>query len=36
MLRSSSQAQVDRVTQAFLPMKKLNMETIRRAYEGSG
>jgi len=36
MLRSSSQAQVDRVTQAFLPMKKLDMETIRRAYEGSG
>jgi predicted 3-demethylubiquinone-9 3-methyltransferase (glyoxalase superfamily) len=36
MLRSSSPAQVDRVTQAFLPMKKLEMETIRRAYEGSG
>lgn len=36
MLRSTSQAQVDRVTQAFLPMKKLDMETIRRAYEGSG
>jgi predicted 3-demethylubiquinone-9 3-methyltransferase (glyoxalase superfamily) len=36
MLRSSSQAQVDRVTQAFLPMKKLDMETLRRAYEGSG
>ena len=36
MLRSSSQAQVDRVTQAVLPMKKLDMETIRRAYEGSG
>jgi predicted 3-demethylubiquinone-9 3-methyltransferase (glyoxalase superfamily) len=36
MLRSSSPAQVDRVTQAFLPMKKLDMETIKRAYEGSG
>jgi predicted 3-demethylubiquinone-9 3-methyltransferase (glyoxalase superfamily) len=36
ILRSSSQAQMDRVTQAFLPMKKLDMETIRRAYEGSG
>lgn len=36
MLRSSSQAQVDRVTQAFLPMQKLDMEIIRRAYEGSG
>ena len=35
MLRSSSQAQVDRVTQAFLPMKKLDVEAIRRAYEGS-
>jgi len=34
MLRSSSQAQVDRVTQAFLPMKKLDIEKIRRAYEG--
>jgi predicted 3-demethylubiquinone-9 3-methyltransferase (glyoxalase superfamily) len=33
MLRSSSQEQVDRVTQAFLPMKKLDMEAIRRAYE---
>jgi predicted 3-demethylubiquinone-9 3-methyltransferase (glyoxalase superfamily) len=36
MLRSSSQARVDRVTQAFLPMKKLDMGTIKRAYEGSG
>jgi predicted 3-demethylubiquinone-9 3-methyltransferase (glyoxalase superfamily) len=34
MLRSTSQEQVDRVTQAFLPMKKLDMEQIRRAYEG--
>jgi predicted 3-demethylubiquinone-9 3-methyltransferase (glyoxalase superfamily) len=34
MLRSSSEAQVDRVTQAFLPMKKLDIETLRRAYEG--
>jgi predicted 3-demethylubiquinone-9 3-methyltransferase (glyoxalase superfamily) len=34
MLRSSSQEQVDRVTQAFLPMKKLDMAALRRAYEG--
>jgi hypothetical protein len=34
MLRSSSQEQVDRVTQAFLPMKKLDLAAIRRAYEG--
>jgi predicted 3-demethylubiquinone-9 3-methyltransferase (glyoxalase superfamily) len=36
MLRSSSRAQVDRVTQALLPMKTLDMETMKRAYEGSG
>jgi predicted 3-demethylubiquinone-9 3-methyltransferase (glyoxalase superfamily) len=35
MLRSTSQAQVDRVTQAFLPMKKLDVEAIRRAYRGA-
>ena len=35
MLRSTSQAQVDRVTQAFLPMKTLDMAAIRRAYRGA-
>lgn len=34
MLSTGSQEQVDRVTQAFLPMKKLDIETIREAFEG--
>lgn len=32
MMRAGTQDQIDRVTQAFLPMKKLDLETIRKAY----
>lgn len=32
MMRSGTQEQVDRVTQAFLPMKKLDIETIRAGW----
>lgn len=35
MLRGNDQARIDRVTQAFLPMKKLDLAEIRAAYEGS-
>ena len=34
MLREGTQEQVDRVTQAFLPMKKFDVAALRRAYEG--
>ncbi|MEV6522382.1 VOC family protein [Longispora sp. NPDC051575] len=34
MMRDGSREQVDRVTRAFLPMKKLDLEAIRRAYRG--
>lgn len=33
LLRSSDQARVDRVTQAFLPMKKLDLATLQAAVE---
>ena len=33
MMRAGTQEQIDRVTQAFLPMKKLDLETIRKAYK---
>ncbi|MGY0237092.1 VOC family protein [Longispora urticae] len=34
MMRDGSREQVDRVTQAFLPMRKLDLDVIRRAYRG--
>lgn len=34
MLRGGDQARIDRVTQTFLPMKKLDMAKIQEAYEG--
>ncbi|OQP68282.1 VOC family protein [Niastella populi] len=33
---NGSQQQIDRVTQAFLPMKKLDIATLKKAYEGKG
>lgn len=35
MMQSGSEAQVARVTQAFLKMKKLDLAALQRAYEGS-
>jgi predicted 3-demethylubiquinone-9 3-methyltransferase (glyoxalase superfamily) len=35
MLSKGTQQQVDRVTQAFLPMKKFDIAKLRAAYEGS-
>lgn len=34
MMAKGTPEQVDRITQAFLPMKKLDIATIKRAYEG--
>lgn len=34
MMRCGTQEQIARVTQAFLPMKKLDLAALRRAYEG--
>jgi predicted 3-demethylubiquinone-9 3-methyltransferase (glyoxalase superfamily) len=34
MMREGTPEQIDRVTQAFLPMKKLDLAKIRAAYEG--
>ncbi|MFA5353021.1 MAG: VOC family protein [Thermodesulfovibrionales bacterium] len=34
MMKNGSPEQIDRLTQAFLPMKKLDIETLKRAYEG--
>ena len=34
MLTNGTQDQIDRVTQAFLPMKKINIAKIKEAYEG--
>ncbi len=34
MIKSGTQEQIDRLTQAFLPMKKLEIEPLKRAYEG--
>ena len=33
MMRTGSQAQIDRVTQAFLPMKKFDLATLQRAFD---
>jgi hypothetical protein len=35
MLTGGSKEQVARVTQAFLPMKKLDLAELQKAYEGS-
>lgn len=35
MLRKGTPEQVARVTQAFLPMKKFDLEALRKAYEGN-
>jgi predicted 3-demethylubiquinone-9 3-methyltransferase (glyoxalase superfamily) len=34
MMSKGSQEQIDRVTQAFLPMKKLDIAVLQKAYEG--
>jgi predicted 3-demethylubiquinone-9 3-methyltransferase (glyoxalase superfamily) len=36
MLRTGTKAQIARVTEAFLKMKKFDLAALRRAYEGSG
>ncbi len=35
MMRSGDQDRIDRLTQAFLPMKKLDIGELRQAYQGS-
>lgn len=34
VFRNGTREQIDRVTQAFLPMKKIDLATLQRAYEG--
>ncbi len=34
MMKNGTREQIDRVTQAFLPMKKIHIETLKRAFEG--
>lgn len=34
MMKNGTREQVDRITQAFLPMKKLDIATLQKAYEG--
>jgi len=34
MMQKGTQEQIDRITQAFLPMKKLDLAKLRKAYEG--
>jgi predicted 3-demethylubiquinone-9 3-methyltransferase (glyoxalase superfamily) len=34
MMKNGSREQIDRVTQAFMPMKKFDIETLEQAYEG--
>jgi predicted 3-demethylubiquinone-9 3-methyltransferase (glyoxalase superfamily) len=34
VFRDGTRAQIDRVTQAFLPMKKIDLATLQRAYDG--
>ena len=36
MMREGSPEQVNRITQAFLPMKKLNISKLREAFENNG
>lgn len=35
MFQNGTPEQIDRVTAAFMPMKKMDIETLRRAYEGT-
>ena len=35
MMKNGPREQIDRITQAFLPMKKFDLATIQRAYEGT-
>ncbi len=35
MMKNGTREQIDRITQAFLPMKKFDLATIQRAYEGT-
>jgi predicted 3-demethylubiquinone-9 3-methyltransferase (glyoxalase superfamily) len=34
MMQKGTREQIDRITQAFLPMKKLDIAKLRKAYEG--
>ncbi len=34
MMSKGTPEQIDRLTQAFLPMKKLDIKALRKAYEG--
>jgi predicted 3-demethylubiquinone-9 3-methyltransferase (glyoxalase superfamily) len=34
MMRNGTREQIDRITQAFLPMKKFDLATIKKAFEG--
>jgi predicted 3-demethylubiquinone-9 3-methyltransferase (glyoxalase superfamily) len=36
MMRRGTREQIDRVTQAFLPMKKLEIAKLEQAFEGKG
>src|SRR5215470_714664 len=35
MMQNATPEQIDRLTQAFLPMKKFDLATLQRAYEGT-
>jgi len=34
MMKHGTREQIDRITQAFLPMKKFDLATLQKAYEG--
>jgi predicted 3-demethylubiquinone-9 3-methyltransferase (glyoxalase superfamily) len=34
MMKNGTREQIDRITQAFLPMKKFDLATLQRAYAG--
>src|SRR2546425_1197367 len=34
MMKNGTREQIDRITQAFLPMKKFDLATLQKAYEG--
>jgi hypothetical protein len=34
MMKNGTREQIDRVTQAFLPMRKFDLAALRKAYEG--
>jgi predicted 3-demethylubiquinone-9 3-methyltransferase (glyoxalase superfamily) len=34
MMKKGTREQIDRLTQAFLPMKKMDIESLKRAYNG--